>query len=263
MIILNLLKEIKQRNRLLYIAGMAHAVLFLIFLFLFFIDSREILGINAWIKPMKFALSISIYLLTFGWLLYYLPNKKEIKFISIGITISMIVEMVLIALQAGRGITSHFNVSSAFNAAVFSTMGTFIFINTLLNLYTLILFFIRKSSLSPAMLHAWRAGLLLFFLGGISGGLMVTNMGHTISAADGGPGLPFVNWSTEYGDIRVAHFFTLHGLQIIPLFTSLVLMRYVPESKINFMVIGFFVVYASLCLGLHMQAMAGNALLKF
>jgi hypothetical protein len=263
MLILNLLKEIKQRNRLLYTTGIGHALLFLIFLFLFFVDSREIMGINAWIKPMKFALSISIYLLTFGWVLYYLPHKKEIKFISIGIAICMIMEMVLIALQAARGTISHYNISSVFNGMVFSMMGTFIAINTLLNIYTLILFFVRKTSLSQPMLHAWRAGLLLFFLGGISGGIMITNMAHTFPAADGGLGLPFVNWSTEYGDIRVAHFFTLHGLQVIPILSYYLLIPASPPRFNNVWVISFFLIYAVLCLLLHLQALTGQVFFKF
>ena len=41
--------------------------------------------------------------------------------------------------------------------------------------------------------------------------------GHTIGAPDGTPGLPLVNWSRTHGDLRIPHFFGLHGLQAIPL----------------------------------------------
>ncbi|MBL7843198.1 MAG: hypothetical protein KF846_04345 [Cyclobacteriaceae bacterium] len=251
---------IRNLNPLLYYTGLGHAVLFIIFIPLFILDDRLITGINAWIKPMKFALSITIYLWTFAWLLQYVKSVKNVKFISWGIVICMIVEMAIITVQAARGVPSHFNITSVPNAIMFSTMGTFIGINTFLVLYTLILFFTKAVNIPDHITRvAWRAGLLLFFLGGISGGLMVTNLAHTVGAPDGGPGLPFVNWSTVAGDIRAAHFITLHGLQLVPLI--IFAFRDRVKFQLPFALITFFL-YSALCIALHFLALSGKPIIS-
>ena len=213
----NLWKELVRRNRLLAFAGLISALLFLILAVVSLFDSTTIMGINRWIKPMKFSISIAVYLWTIAWLAGYLEDRaREIRYISLGLIITMISEIVPIVGQAARGRLSHFNISSPFDGAVFSFMGIMIALNTLLSIYLLVLFLRSKTGLSPALLWGIRIGLLLFIIFSAEGALMAAWLTHSVGVRDGGPGLPFVNWSTRGGDLRAAHFFGIHALQALP-----------------------------------------------
>src|SRR5690349_8011140 len=88
-------------------------------------DQRLILGINPWIKPMKFFSSITIFLWTVAWFMpetAHMPKARA--FVRWVIGPAMIIEMIGIVTQVVRGTTSHFNVHTAFDALVFSIMGT-------------------------------------------------------------------------------------------------------------------------------------------
>lgn len=252
------LKDLKFRNAVLYYFGWANFLLFGICFAAYLLDDAVITGINAWIKPMKFGLSVGIYCWTFGWLLHYLKSDRTKTIITWLVLVSMFAENFIITFQATRGEISHYNISSSLNAVLFSIMGAFIGINSCVNAYTTFLFFLKsKVTITGHTLVAWQLGLLLFVIGGISGGLMISNMGHTFGAEDGGAGLPFTNWSTQAGDMRVAHFFTMHGLQVIPLFTWWV------ASKTKFSILAaylIFILYSSICLFLHYLAFAEKPL---
>jgi hypothetical protein len=183
------------------------------------LDNRLVTGVNPWIKPAKFAASITIFAWTMALILYYFLEKpRRVKVYSTVFATAMLVEMTIISIQAARGTTSHFNVfSSPLNAILFSVMGVFITIILITLIVLLIDFFIQKTNLSRPMLWAIRLGLLLMILGSLEGFLMTSMLSHTVGAADGGPGLPGVNWSTVAGDLRVAHFLGMHALQIFPL----------------------------------------------
>ncbi|MEM8965791.1 MAG: hypothetical protein AAGE93_05200 [Bacteroidota bacterium] len=212
-------RELIRRNRLLAYVGLTHIGLFILFLGFSLIDSRTVMGINTWIKPMKFALSIAIYLWTVGWFLEYLKNyPRSIRIISWGLAITMIVEIVCIVFQSARGVQSHFNYSTELNSYIFLAMGNAIGINTLLIIWMTVLFFVERTNLSPSYLLAIRLALLLFLFASAVGGMMVGQVSHSVGVAEGRAGLPFVNWSTEGGDLRIAHFIGIHGLQIIPFF---------------------------------------------
>lgn len=211
--------EIYRRNPALAVLGWLHLVALVVLLCVAPFDARTIMGLNPWIKPLKFLISITIYVWTLAWFLGYLrAYPRAVRLVSWGTAFVFVVEMGCLISQAARGTTSHYNQATPYDAAVFSTMGAMITLNTLLAVITLAFFFKRTTpQLAPAYLWGIRLGLLLFVLASLEGLAMIGQMAHTVGAPDGGPGLPFVNWSTRAGDLRVAHFLGFHALQLLPL----------------------------------------------
>src|SRR5262245_37026739 len=95
------------------------------------LDPRVITGAPAWLKPAKFAASISIYSFTLAWIFSLLPEWTRPRHIVGRITaIVLLLEMAIIAFQAFRGTSSHFNVSTPLNAVLFGVMGAAILVQT-------------------------------------------------------------------------------------------------------------------------------------
>jgi len=182
-------------------------------------DHRTVTGLNVWIKPLKFSASGIIYLWTLGYLLADLPAvaQRSVRRITRLAAVTMTGEIVLIIMQAARGTSSHFNMGAAFDGLVFGAMGILIMINTVAIVWALWLVFRQRPFGSAAWVWGVRLGILLFLIGSAIGGSMAGRMAHTVGAADGGPGLPFLGWSTRAGDLRAAHFLGLHALQALPL----------------------------------------------
>ena len=260
------LGELYRRDPVLALTGWGTLALFAAMLLVAPFDGRTVAGLNPWVKPLKFCVSVTAYVWTLAWFVGHLrTHPHAVRLVSWGTALVFVGEMACIVMQAARGVTSHYNIKTPFDAAVFSAMGFLIAFNTLLVAVTLALFFLRTSRpLAPAYLWGVRAGLLLFFLGSVEGMAMISNMAHTVGAPDGGPGLPFVNWSTRSGDLRVAHFLAFHALQLLPL-TGFLLGRYRPEwtrSRQVACVIAFALLYAAGVSLIFWQAMAGRPLLS-
>jgi hypothetical protein len=212
------IRELARRSAALTGLGLVQFALLLVLVVLVVVDDRQITGLNRWIKPAKFAASVGVYAWTLAWYLGYLKdNLTSARVVGRAVAFGMYLEMACVMLQAIRGRASHFNQETAFDGAVFSLMGIFIVVNTLLVIYTLILFCVSRVELPSPYLWGIRLGMLLFIVSGLQGFVMTVHGGHTIGLPDGGPGLPILNWSTAGGDLRVAHFVGLHALQVIPL----------------------------------------------
>jgi hypothetical protein len=77
------------------------------------LDPRVITGATAWLKPMKFAISISIYCFTLLWMLTFVRGHPRLAGLISWVTaVALLVEMVIIVGAAAFGTTSHYNVST-------------------------------------------------------------------------------------------------------------------------------------------------------
>ncbi len=208
--------ELDQRNHFLTKSGTFCFLLALLLAFLPLIDARVLQGVNVWIKPLKFFVSIGVFFWTMGWFLDYLEEPRKVRIISNWIFILMAIELILIFFQASRGKLSHFNISSILDAVLFQIMGIPIFMNSVVVFWFFLL--LRKvKNLPKGYLLAIRAGLIIFLIAGFEGFLMAGRLGHTIGADDGQEGVFLLGWAKAYGDLRVFHFLGLHALQVLPL----------------------------------------------
>jgi hypothetical protein len=218
-----MVQQILRRNKILFWLGTIHLIFFSMLFGYSFFNETLVLGINSMIKPMKFALSIWIYSWTMALILHYVNDKKQVKIYSQVAVVSMLFEQIAIVYQAFRGELSHFNTSNTFGIVLFSLMGIFILALTLWTAHITHVFFKQKTyTLPPTMVLSIKIGLIYFTIFSLFGGYISGLKGHTIGSTDEGNGLFFLNWNTTYGDLRVAHFFGIHSLQIIPLFGLLV-----------------------------------------
>ncbi|MBF9237209.1 hypothetical protein I2I05_07350 [Hymenobacter sp. BT683] len=251
------LRVLHRANPALSWAGWLNVGLLLVAVVLLPLDQRTVTGALVWVKPIKFCLSVIAFVWTLGWLLADLPGpaQRAVRWLSTGVAVSMLVEQAVIFIQAARGTTSHFNISSAFDGRLFQLMGIFIMLNTMLTVWAVYLVWRHRPHGTPGYVWGVRLGLLLFLAGSVLGGMMIHLNQHTVGAPDGGPGLPGLGWSTRAGDLRIAHFIGLHSLQVVPLL-GWWLGRHVPRQAVLFTWLGA-AAYAGLVGALFAQAMAG------
>jgi hypothetical protein len=174
----------------------------------------------------------------------------------------MIYEQFAITFQAFRGQLSHFNNSSILGGILYAFMGIFIVALTVQTSRISITFIRQKTYtiLAPLVLSI-QIGSIYFVIFSFFGGYISGVNGHAVGANDGGEGLPIINWSTTFGDLRVAHFFGIHALQIIPLFGYWVSGKYESVTAIKAIWV-FSVIYLAYVCFTMIQALMGMPFLK-
>ena len=226
-------RRLWQTHAPLTLSGLIMAFLTLFFIVGLFTDPRVITGAPAWLKPIKFGISITLYNLTLAWLLGFIRGRRWlVGLLGWVVVLTLALEIVVIVTQVLRGTTSHFNLATPFDTAMWIAMGIAISVLWLANLVIAGLLLFQKFD-NLAFAWAVRAGMIITVIGMGLGFLMTSPTAqqlanfevggadnivgaHTVGLEDGGPGLPLVGWSTVGGDLRIPHFIGMHALQLIP-----------------------------------------------
>ncbi len=228
-------------------------------------DDRLLNGVSVWTKPFKFSLSLAVYFVTLAWFAPLLPGgyfatRKGAWMTWVPVACALF-EMLYIVMQASRGEASHFNRDTAFHATMFSLMGA-----GAVTLVTICLWMgvvvLRHHRLHSAYALAVGIGLILTFaLGGASGSYMGEHAGHWVGgAATDANGLWLLRWSRDGGDLRVAHFFGMHAMQVLPIVATLLPASWSPRRAIG-TVIGVAAVYSAATIATFVQAVSGQPLI--
>ncbi len=199
------------------------------------LDPRLFQGVSVWHKPWKFQFSTMIYWWSLALFISYFPQVEKQNFARRYIVWMSIVaglfEVLYISWQGALGQASHFNVSSSFYGAMYTAMGVFAVLLTSTSgvLGYQVLRDKSKSFVTGlAMRHAIGWGLVITcILGIVTGGILgerTRSGGHWVGGtANDALGMAVFNWSRDGGDLRVAHFFALHAMQILPMLALLLL----------------------------------------
>jgi len=258
--------ELDGKDTLLSRLGWALIAMVPVFAALAFFASGTVHGVNPWIKPIKFSMSFSTFASTISLFLLALNIPQwQRKLARRAIFSSVALEIFSLGAQAWRSTYAAGSHTLA-DSLLAQMTNSMVMVNTAIVCWMLLLFCsnrVRADVVDRPMVSAIRYSIIIFLLGNAIGGYMLARGSHTVGVTDGGPGLPFVNWSTIGGDLRIAHFIAIHAIQIVPLFAYVLSqMAPIPAVRQRKIAIAALALVVSLAVGAtFVQAALGRPLL--
>ncbi|MBX2805892.1 MAG: hypothetical protein KTR19_07965 [Hyphomicrobiales bacterium] len=245
-------------------AGVLMIALIIPTLFAMALDSRTLLDVNVWEKPLKFQVALAVYLLTLAWYSKWvrqsLLRKTWYRIYSGLVVFCVAAEMVWLMGASANGVPSHFNFTSALTLIAYQIAGLFaVTLLTPTALYGIMIWRHDASGLAPAMRAAFGSGLILtFVLTIIFAGYLADGTSHFVGGnLSDAEGVPVMGWARDGGDLRVAHFFATHALHFIPL-AGLLAVTALPERRARITVYAAALAFTAFVVFTFIQALMGQ-----
>jgi len=224
-------------------------------------DARLTHGVNGWLKPMKFEVSLAVHFGTLALLLGLIAPAvragRVVRWSMLAAALLAVLEVAYIMVQAGRARASHFNTDTRLEEVAYALMGVGAAGIVILTFIAgLMLWRHPRAGVSPAMRLAAAGGLMFSGLATlVIAGYMSQTGAHWVGTPSGAGGLPLVGWSTTGGDLRVSHFFATHAAQAAPLFAFA--WERLRLNSATLPVAAFLLIYAAFTVAVFVQALMG------
>lgn len=233
-------------------------------------DTRLFNGVNVWIKPIKFLVSMIVMFATLAWALSVAPGAATGHPAETAMAVALVVlaagEIAYISYQAGYASASHYNSSTPFHRAMYGVMGVAaVTMLTITGVFGAMI--LSRVPWSEPLPFAAGLGLVLGSLLGTITGLQLGGApGHWVGGTFPGgvptdaDGLPLLGWSRTGGDLRVAHFVGMHLMQAVP-FAAWIALALVPASLVPIATVTSAVAGTVLTFAVLAEAKAGRPLI--
>lgn len=187
------------------------------------LEAREVEGVPVWIKPAKFAAAFAVHFGTLALIVSTLSVEarqgRGIAFAGGAMAAAFLGEMAYLFFQAARAEASHFNFSTPLHAAAYQAMGVGAVL-LIAGPVAVVHVALRDGGtrFGPSLRSGLRWGAWLSFALTLVVAGTMSNIGRHVGLhPDDGAILPVFGWSGVVGDLRPAHFLSLHALQALPL----------------------------------------------
>lgn len=168
-------------------------------------------------KPTTFGLSFGLTLVNVTLLTSFLPFKNRSRTLLLGLfTTACALETFLVSLQTWRGVPSHFNVETPFDAAIAQTLAVGGFTLVAIIIVLTVAVFRHGGALPPAIRLAIRAGFVALVGAQVVGAVMIATGMRLVFGGD-----PQGAYATG-GWLKSVHGVLMHGILVLPLLAWLV-----------------------------------------
>jgi hypothetical protein len=188
----------------LFLSGTAHALVLIV-------TGGSWLGPLSMRKAVTFGLSFGLTLASVAWATSFLTIRPRLRTALLrAFTAASVTEVVLVSMQAWRGVPSHFNFETPFDNVVSMTLaaGGGVLILTVVGFTATAL--VEPGPDAPSLRLAVRAGLVVLLVALSTGAVMIGR--GVVAARAGDPQLAY----TTAGSLKPLHAVAMHAILVLP-----------------------------------------------